>query len=76
MPETIGQRIKTARIAAGLSVRGLAEVALGNKKNARLIQNWESEKYVPSLNSLRKIAPHLHLSVAELIVESTPNEAA
>mgnify|MGYP000129587401 CR=1 FL=1 len=57
-------------------MRGLAEVALGNKKNARLIQNWESEKYVPSLNSLRKIAPHLHLSVAELIVESTPNEAA
>lgn len=60
-------------MGAGLSVRGLAEKALGGKKNARLISSWEAGDVLPSLPSLLKIAPHLKLSVAELIGESTTN---
>lgn len=70
MPETIGQRIKKARNAAGLTVRGLAELALGGEHNARQISVWETGKVMPSIPSLVKIAPHLNTSVAELIGES------
>ena len=37
----------------------------------RLIAYWESGTYRPSIGSLQKIAPHLHLAVAELIPDST-----
>lgn len=73
MPETIGMRIRAARLAAGYSLRGLAKTALGRSSNARLISNWEKGDNTPSLRSLHKIAPHLNLTVADLIHESTFN---
>ncbi|QLG11034.1 helix-turn-helix transcriptional regulator [Deinococcus sp. D7000] len=76
MPETIGQRIRAARIAAGLSVRGLAKIALGGKQNARQVSGWESGEVTPSLSSLSKIAPCLNLSVSELIGDSPRTHAA
>jgi len=71
MPETIAARIKAARAAAGLSMRQLAALALGGEGNARMIATWESGEFSPSLESLRKIAPHLNVAVAELIPDST-----
>lgn len=76
MPDTIGTRIKTARVAAGLTVRELAELALGRESNARLIHNWETDRFAPSVASLLKIAPYLNVAVADLIPVPTNNEAA
>jgi transcriptional regulator with XRE-family HTH domain len=73
MPDTIGGRIKKARATAGLSMRQLAALALGGEHNVRMVAYWESGAFSPSLESLRKIAPHLNVSVAELIPDSTPN---
>ncbi|WP_081790754.1 helix-turn-helix domain-containing protein [Deinococcus phoenicis] len=72
--DTVGQRIKEARERADLSVRRLAKLALGGESNARQITCWEKGKVIPSLESLRKIAPFLNTSVAELIPDSTLNK--
>ncbi|WP_456829512.1 helix-turn-helix domain-containing protein [Deinococcus sp. UYEF24] len=71
MPDTIGGRVREARAKANLTMRQLAALALGGEHNARMIASWESEAFAPSIESLRKIAPHLSVSVAELIPDST-----
>lgn len=76
MPDTTAQRIRAARLSAGLTVRELAALALGGAKNARLIGRWERGEGLPSLASLQKIAPALGLSVADLIPESTIQKGA
>lgn len=75
MLNTTAARIRAAREEHGLTQRELAEIALGKANNARLIHNWESGRFEPSLASLRKIALALSLSVFDLIPESTIQEA-
>jgi transcriptional regulator with XRE-family HTH domain len=76
MTETVGHRIREAREARSLSVRRLAELALGSESNARQITVWEKGHVSPTIDSLQKIAPHLHVAVADLIPNSTIKEIA
>lgn len=75
MQDTTASRIRAARERTGLTQTDLAEKALGKATNARLIHNWETGRFVPRLESLRKIAAVLNCSVHELIPDSTIPEA-
>lgn len=58
----LGERIKQARIGAGLSLRGLAEKT-GNYITAQVIQKYETGKSVPGSDVLIKLARALGVKV-------------
>jgi Zn-dependent peptidase ImmA (M78 family)/transcriptional regulator with XRE-family HTH domain len=57
----IGQRLKVARAASGLSLREL-EVAIGNLVTAQAIGKYERSEDMPSSGVLRALASALHVS--------------
>lgn len=62
----IGQRLKLARAAAGLSLRELEE-RLGNQVTAQAISKYEQERMMPSSPVLRALAGALDVSVSYLL---------
>ncbi|MBK8397014.1 MAG: helix-turn-helix transcriptional regulator [Leptospiraceae bacterium] len=65
--ENIGQRIKRIRIEKGFTQEGLEEGDDGI--SYRTIQNIESGKSSPTLNTLYRIAKKLNVTVTELLGE-------
>src|SRR5262245_41793169 len=66
----MGDRLRTARLARGLSVRGLAERL---QVSASLISQVETGRARPSVNTLYAIATELGLSLDELLfLEARP----
>ncbi len=61
--KAIGARIRTLRVA-----RGLSQVALGKavKTNGSLVSLWETGKRLPSLRSRAKLAKHFKVSIEYL----------
>lgn len=71
--EEIGTRLRDARLARGLSVRGLAQ-SLG--VSASLISQIENGKTQPSVSTLYSIVSELGISIDELLgVERAPEPA-
>lgn len=71
--QEIGARLRDARLARGLSVRGLAQ-SLG--VSASLISQIETGKTQPSVSTLYSIVSELGISIDELLgVERTPEPA-
>ena len=64
-PSILGQRLKLARAAAGLSLRGLAE-RIGNRVTAQAIGKYERGESVPSSGVLIALADALSVSVSYL----------
>jgi transcriptional regulator with XRE-family HTH domain len=65
---TTGQRIRAARLAAGLSQVDLA-ARLDPPGRQCEISTWESGGYEPSLATLRRLAKGIGCPVAELVGE-------
>lgn len=66
---TIGEKIRAARVAAGLTQKqlGLA-VGIENEKVAEnTVQKWEYGKQAPSLQYLRPLANALKVSIDYLV---------
>ena len=62
----IGQRLKLARTAAGLSLRGLAH-AIGNRVTAQAIGKYEHDESIPGSSVLIALADALGVSVDYLV---------
>ena len=62
---TIGQRIRSAREAAGLTRMGLA-VALGLGSEST-VRRWERDECYPPVKNLAVLAGVLQVSVASLV---------
>lgn len=71
MKETLGQRIKRHRKAAGLSQAALAS-ACGWKSQSR-VGNYEADSREPSLADLRLIAKALRVDESEIILDYKPS---
>lgn len=71
MKETLGQRIKRHRKAAGLSQAALA-AACGWKSQSR-VGNYEADSREPSLADLRLIAKALGVAESEIILDYKPS---
>ena len=69
-PAEIGERIKTARKAAGLSQ---TELATRLDKTLRTIQKYESGEIEPSIAMINAIAKELNVSPADLIGYRRPS---
>lgn len=70
MPESLGARLRAARLERGLSLRSVAQ-ALG--VSASLISQVEIGKTQPSVSTLYAMASHLGVSLDELMgLETTP----
>lgn len=65
--ENIGQRIKRIRIEKGFTQENLEEGEDGI--SYRTVQNIESGKSSPTLNTLYRIAKKLNVTVTELLGE-------
>lgn len=65
---TIGEKIRAARVAAGLTQKQLG-LAVGFSENSaeRMIQKWEYGKQAPSLQYLRPLANALKVSLDYLV---------
>jgi DNA-binding XRE family transcriptional regulator len=63
----IGHRVKSGRLALGMTQAQLAELTGMTEGN---ISRLESGKHLPSLGTLEKVASALGLSLASLIVET------
>ena len=64
---TIGQRIRQAREAASISQVEAATRAWGDYRRQADWSEYETDKTVPTIPVLRKIAKVLGISVSELI---------
>ena len=62
----IGNRLKLARTAAGLSLRGLAEV-IGHRVSAQAIGKYERDETMPGSGVLIALADALHTTVDYLL---------
>ena len=62
----LGQRLKLARSAAGLSLRGLEE-RIGNRVTAQAIGKYERDESMPSSGVLIALADALSVSVDYLV---------
>ena len=62
----IGKRLKLARTAAGLSLRGLAEV-IGHRVSAQAIGKYERDETTPGSGVLIALAEALHTTVDYLL---------
>lgn len=69
-PAEIGERIKSARKAAGLSQ---TELATRLDKTLRTIQKYESGEIEPSIAMINAIAKELNVSPADLIGYRRPS---
>lgn len=67
-PLTTGQRIRAARLAAGLSQVDLA-ARLDPPDQQCNISTWESGRFEPTLATLRRLAKGIGCKVAELVGE-------
>ena len=67
---TIGERIKQARKAKGITQRELAEML---EVSPGCFHQWESRKRNPKLETIRKIASALDVDVYSLIDEPKPS---
>lgn len=56
---TIGSNIKTARTAAGVTQARLAEHLGVHQKD---VSRWETDRQIPSADTLAKICSYLHVS--------------
>ena len=65
---TLGEKIKTARIAAGLTQRQLGE-ACGRegRRGENTVQHWEHDRREPALCEIRPLATALKVSIEYLI---------
>lgn len=65
---TIGEKIRAARVAAGLTQKQLG-LAVGFSENSaeRMIQKWEYGKQAPSLQYIRPLANALKVSLDYLV---------
>lgn len=65
---TIGEKIRAARVAAGMTQKQLG-LAVGFSENSaeRMIQKWEYGKQAPSLQYLRPLANALKVSLDYLV---------
>lgn len=65
---TIGEKIRAARVAAGLTQKQLG-LAVGFSENSaeRMIQKWEYGNCTPSLQYLRPLANALKVSLDYLV---------
>jgi transcriptional regulator with XRE-family HTH domain len=61
---TFGDRLEAARLAKGLSVKGLAD-KVGVKK--KVIQKWENDLGAPRANRIQMLAGMLNVSMIWLI---------
>lgn len=68
---TIGQRIKAARLALGISQARLGlEAGIADLKNANVrMSRYETDKHSPDEATLRAIADALHVPAAYLVCE-------
>lgn len=63
-----GERIRAARMAAGLTQRKLGELCGYSEKSAeRVVQLWEHNKQPVPLDKLRVLAQALNISLDSLI---------
>ncbi len=60
----VGQRIRSARVAAGLSQGGLAELCASHRP---IICRIEKGRHLPDLETLYRVAHVLRVSVTELV---------
>lgn len=67
---TTGDRLRKARISAGIESRDMAE-RLGVSRNT--ITNWEGDKTTPSLASLRVFAEETGIDLAWLLGLDDPD---
>lgn len=64
-----GARLKTARIAAGLTQAELGKGAgeFGKDANKQSISDWEAERYYPKVDQLRMMCLTIGVSADELV---------
>jgi transcriptional regulator with XRE-family HTH domain len=62
-PESLGARLRKARLDAGLSQAELAKLCGMSKPT---LSRYENDHVLPSLTTVRRIADALNVSVAEL----------
>lgn len=60
----VGDNIKAARIAAGLTQKELA--AKIGLRHYQILQRWEYGQFKPSMNYLLKLADTLNMPIEEL----------
>ncbi len=63
---TLGEKIKTARIAAGLTQAQLAERLMVSRP---AVTKWEADKGIPDIDNLKLIAHCLHVSLDDLLAD-------
>ena len=65
---TLGEKIKTARIAAGLTQRQLGEACGREGRSGECtVQHWEHNRQEPGLSDIRPLATALKVSIDYLI---------
>lgn len=67
---TIGDRIKTARQARGLTQKELAKLCYSSQP---AVAEWEAGRRIPKTDTLQRIADALRVKVSELLGEEEGN---
>ena len=70
----IGNRLKLARSASGLSLRGLSD-RIDNRVTAQAIGKYERDESMPSSGVLIALADALNVSVNYLVGDGNPEPA-
>lgn len=68
---TLGESIRNARVAKGLTQKQLAEL-IGSKNNS--VSNWEHGTHKPDIDTLERLCKVLDISPVELLGAEYPAE--
>ena len=70
MPDSFGERLKKLRKKAGLTQEELSET-LGI--SCMTVRRWESERSIPRIDEIRRIAQALNVPESDLLNDPPPN---